>query len=295
MLIDTHCHLNFKDFKKDADEVIEKTLRNNVEIINVGAQYSSSRRAIDYAKKYEDGVWAAVGLHPIHIVGEQKITSGRQNAEDSAQCKKEKFDYEKYLELAKNDKVVAIGEVGLDYHHFDKDKKQVAKNIDLQKNVFEEFVRMSNKTKKPLAIHCWNADKKDKRLVGGAVAYNDILDILEKISVEKELVGRRGVMHSFIGSYKTAKKFVALGFKIGLNGIITYSESYDKLIKEVGLENIVLETDAPYLTPNPLERYSRNEPLNIKYVAQKIADILQIDIEKVETITTQNAKELFGI
>ncbi|HFC36285.1 MAG TPA: hypothetical protein ENJ49_01265, partial [Candidatus Moranbacteria bacterium] len=156
MLIDTHCHLNFKDFKKDADEVIKKTLQNGVKIINVGAQYSSSRRAVDYAEKYEDGVWAATGLHPIHLFSLAKVSSEENCVET--------FDYEKYSELAENDKVVAIGEVGLDYHHFDADKKQVAKNIDLQKNVFEEFVLMSNEIKKPLAIHCWNADKKDKEL-----------------------------------------------------------------------------------------------------------------------------------
>ena len=92
-----------------------------------------------------------------------------------------------------------------------------------------------------------------------------------------------------------ALKFIEQGFMIGLNGIITYSESYDRLIREVGLENIILETDAPYLTPNPLERYSRNEPLNVKLVAQKVADVLDVSVEKVAEVTTKNARELFKV
>jgi TatD DNase family protein len=141
-----------------------------------------------------------------------------------------------------------------------------------------------------LVIHTWNADKKDKKLVGGAVAYEDILAVLKNNPTEK-----KGVIHSFIGNYKIAQRFIDLGFKIGLNGIITYSDSYNRLIKEIGLENIVIETDAPYLTPAPLERYSRNEPSNVKLVAKKIADVLEIKIEKVEEITTKNAKKLFFI
>jgi len=236
----------------------------------------------------------------------------------------------------------------------------VVEIIELQKNVFREFVRLSDEVGKPLAIHCWNADKKDKDLVGGAVAYEDILEIISSYQLgwgtdfqsgdkkqdtknkiqtnsrfqipnyeEQILEGResvisdgvrnndsgssnwkqinknsklsfdnqvlKGVIHSFIGNYKTAQRFIDQGFLIGLNGIITYSESYDRLIKEIGLENIILETDAPYLTPNPLERYSRNEPLNVKFVAQKIADVLKVNIEEVTKQTTTNAKNLFKV
>ncbi len=331
-LIDTHCHLNFKDFGEDADEVMEKTLREGVEMMIVGSQYSTSRRAIDCAEKYEEGVWAVVGLHPVHLGSEQRAVNSEQYTE--------KFDYGKYLELAKNEKVVAIGEVGLDYHHFSgDDKNEVAGIIESQKNVFREFVRLADEVGKPLVIHGWNADKKDEELVGGAVAYEDILEIvssyqstvshfaeatrdehglrnslrngnlktpyppfrerggdsLYSTSAGHSTGGRRGVVHSFIGNYKMALRFIEEGFMIGLNGIITYSESYDRLIREVGLENIILETDAPYLTPNPLERYSRNEPLNVKLVAQKVADALDVSVEKVAEVTTKNTQELFGV
>jgi TatD DNase family protein len=322
MFIDTHCHLNFKDFREDADEVIKRTLKGNVQFINIGSQYSTSQRAVEYADKYnkdgQGGVWAAVGIHPCHL-----FNSTEEGIEEI-----ENFNYDKYLELAKNDRVVAIGEVGLDYHHFEtanlqigykstntinegnfknsslaydsravrealvfeKYKKEVGESIELQKRVFKEFIRLANEVGKPLIIHGWNADKKDKELVGGVVAYEDILE-----SIKNNPVKKKGVVHSFIGNYKMALRFIEEGFIIGLNGIITYSESYDKLIKKVGLENIIIETDAPYLTPNPLERYSRNEPLNVKLVAQKIADVLEIDITQVEKITTKNAKQLFKI
>jgi len=173
---------------------------------------------------------------------------------------------------------------------FVKYKKEVEEIIKLQKNVFRQFIELANEANKPLIIHGWNADKKDKELVGGAIAYEDILE-----SIKNNPVKKKGVVHSFIGNYKMALRFIEEGFIIGLNGIITYSESYDRLIKEIGLENIIIETDAPYLTPNPLERYSRNEPLNVKLVAQKIADVLGIDIAEVEKVTTEKAKQLFGI
>jgi TatD DNase family protein len=294
MLIDTHCHLNFKDFKEDADEVIKRTLAAEMQLISIGSQYSTSQRAVEYTNKYEEGVWAAVGIHPVHLFN--SASSGDEDFPKKVSL--EKFNYDKYLELAKNKKVIAIGEVGLDYHHFNCGKevnlsncqKEVNKIIKLQKSVFKEFMKLANEVDKPVVIHGWNADKKDRELVEGAVAYEDILEIIKNNPVKK-----KGVVHSFIGNYKMAKKFVELGFVIGLNGIITYSESYDRLIREVGLKNIVIETDAPYLTPAPLERYSRNEPMNVKLVAQKIADVLGTDITEVEKVTTKNAKQLFKI
>jgi TatD DNase family protein len=290
MFIDTHCHLNFKDFRDDFQEVVGRTLSEGVRVIIVGSQYSTSRRAVEQAERYghseRNGVWAVVGIHPVHLFD----STGGDDRDFPKRVSLEKFDYDKYLELAKKDEVVAIGEVGLDYHHFGKAQQEVRKIIELQKDVFKEFIKLANEVGKPVVIHGWNADKKDKELVGGAVAYEDILEIIKSNRVDK-----KGVVHSFIGSYKVAQKFIEEGFLIGLNGIITYSESYDRLIREIGLENIVIETDAPCLTPAPLERYSRNEPLNVKLVAQKIAEVLKVKISEVEKATTKNAKQLFKI
>jgi TatD DNase family protein len=126
-------------------------------------------------------------------------------------------------------------------------------------------------------FHCWDA-------------YDDLLEILGNHPVRK-----KGIVHSFIGSYKTANKFIELGYKIGLNGIATYGESYDRLIREIDLKNIVIETDCPYLTPRPLEKEKRNEPVFVKLVAEKIAAVKGISVEEVAEVTTQNAKEIFGL
>jgi len=269
MLIDTHAHVNFNAFKEDADEVIKKSLEGGVQMINVGSQHSTNKRAIKFAEKYKKGVWAAIGFHPIHINREQRgKTIEYQNSND--------FNFDEYLFLARHDKVVAIGEVGLDYHHFevgDNTRELKAK----QTEIFEQSIRLANAAKLPMIIHCWDA-------------YDDLFDILRDNGPEN-----KGVIHSFIGSYKTAKKFTDLGFKIGLNGIVTYSESYDKLIGELPLEDILLETDCPYLPPKPLPRNGRNEPINTKYVAEKVAEVRGIDISEVEKITTQTASKLFGV
>ena len=188
----------------------------------------------------------------------------------------EDYDAEKYLELARNEKVVAIGEIGLDYHHFTEgDDVEFLKNK--QKEVFIKFIELANSVGKPVMLHCWDA-------------YDDLLEILEKHPVKK-----KGILHSFIGSYKTANKFIELGYKIGLNGIVTYGEGYDRLIKEIDLKNIVIETDCPYLTPRPLEREKRNEPVFVKIVAEKIAVVKEISVEEVAEITTKNSKDLLGI
>lgn len=276
MLIDTHAHVNFAAFKEDADEVIKRTLAKNIWIINVGSQYSTSFRAVQYAEKYPEGVFAAIGLHPIQLKKGSFMHHDADELEESEiKTIGEDFEYGKYLELAKNPSVVAIGEVGLDYHHFEEgdDVEELKKK---QKEIFLEFIKLANEVRKPLMIHCWDG-------------YDDLLEILQN-----NPVGKRGVIHSFVGGHKTAKKFIELGFKIGLNGVITYGISYDRLIKEINLKDIVLETDCPYLTPVP-HKGERNEPLYVELVAQKIAEVKNITVEEVAEATANNAKQLFGL
>jgi TatD DNase family protein len=275
--IDTHAHVNFNAYKKDGEEILQKALNEGVLVVNVGSQYSTSQRAIEYAHKFETGIWAIVGIHPIHLDKKTvHIDSEELDSVLEIKANGEDYDAEKYLELAKDEKVVAVGEVGLDYHHFE-ENENVEPLKEKQKEVLIKFIELANLVNKPVMLHCWDG-------------YDDLLEILEKHPVNK-----RGIVHSFIGSYKTANKFIEFGYKIGLNGIITYGESYNRLIKEIDLKNIVIETDCPYLTPRPLEKEKRNEPIFVKLVAEKIAEVKEISIEEVARITTENAKKIFDI
>lgn len=278
MFFDSHAHVNFSAFKDDGEDVLKKCLSEDIFVVNVGSQYSTSKRAVEYAHRFKNGIWAAVGIHPVHLnKGSFLYRDPEEEIEDvEIKTTGEEFEREKYRELAKDEKVVAIGEVGLDYHHFEEgiDAEPLKER---QKEVFREFIKLANEVKKPMIIHCWDA-------------YDDLLDMLEITPAEK-----KGIVHSFVGSYKTANEFIALGYKIGMNGIVTYGESYDRLIKETDLENIVIETDCPYLTPRPLEKSKRNEPTFVKIVAKKIADVKGISIEEVAEVTTKNAKAIFGI
>lgn len=277
MYFDSHAHVNFNAYRDDGEEVLKKALKEGVLVANVGSQFSTSQRAVEYAQKFESGIYAIVGIHPIHLDKKTIIIDSEELASAlEIKANGEDYDAEKYFELAKNEKVVAIGEVGLDYHHFT-DNDGIDELKEKQKEVLIEFIKLANKTGKPAMLHCWDA-------------YDDLLEILKNNPVDK-----KGIVHSFVGSYKTAKKFIELGYKIGLNGIVTYGESYNRLIREINLESIVIETDCPYLTPRPLEKEKRNEPVFVKLVAEKIADVKNISIEEVARITTQNAKNIFGI
>jgi TatD DNase family protein len=277
-LFDTHAHVNFNAFREDGDEVLSRALAAGISVVNVGSQLSTSRRAVEYARKYEGkGVYAAVGLHPIQL--RKRSFEHRDDENDwelpATEIKTigEEFGYDTYLELARDPHVVAIGEVGLDYHHFEEGDDVLAMKEE-QKRVLREFVRLANEVGKPMMIHCWDA-------------YDDLLELFDGTPPDK-----RGVIHSFIGSHKTAKKFLERGWNIGINGIATYSDSYDRLIREVPLERIVIETDCPYLAPVP-HKGERNEPFLVRLVAEKIAGVKGISLEEVADVTTRNATASF--
>lgn len=250
VLIDTHAHVNFDDFKDDLWEVIRKALDKGVWMINVGARGDTSKRAVEIADKYENGVYAAVGQHP---------------------GTKDEFNYDYFLNLARNEKVVGIGECGLEFFHI-KDESAWKK----QKEVFIKHIRLAKEVKKPLIIHCRDA-------------HDDLLEILRL-----EAKPPSGVMHFFTGSLERAKRYIDLGFYISFSGVITFVKSYDEVIKNIPLEKILIETDCPFVAPAP-HRGKRNEPVYVKYVAQKIAEIKKITFEEVAGQTTKNAKKLFGI
>ncbi len=287
-LIDTHAHINFREFKEDGHEVIKKTLKENVWLINVGAEYKTSKRAVDYANNYKEGVYAAVGLHPIHLEGmEIKGEINEQKIEFTTRA--EELDIEKYRQLAQNEKVVAIGEIGLDYKINDKKREEEIK--EKQKETFFNQLDLALQMNKPVIIHCRQA-------------YDDLIDVVNAFQASCATCpiacpgaggGKlRGVVHCFVGSLKTAQRLVGMGFYLGFNGVITYSTSYDKVIEGIPLEKMILETDCPYLTPLP-KKGERNKPLNVKFIAGKIAHLKDVNIEEVAEQTTKNARELFGV
>jgi TatD DNase family protein len=270
MLIDTHAHVNFNAYKDDADEVIQRALENNVWMINVGSQFDTSQRAVKMVEQYKEGVYAAVALHPIHL-GPPKFIDEEETGGPLLKFKtrEEKFDREKYRELAKNPKVVAIGETGLDYYYAEDEKIK-----ELQKQAFIQHLDLAHELNKPVILHCRKA-------------YQDLLDELNA-----KPCTLKAVCHCFMGKWSQAEEFLKMGFYLGFNGLITYCRDYDKVIKNTPLERILIETDCPYLTPEPY-RGERNEPLYVKYIAGKIAEIKQISFEKVAEQTTENARELF--
>lgn len=276
MLIDTHAHLNFSAFKDDAEKIIKKCSDGHVGVINVGSQYSTSRRAVEMAETYETGVWACVGLHPDHLKAQEFEEGGIL-----VKTRLEKFDPEKYRELAKSKKVVAIGECGMDYKHITYSiKHETEEQHKLQKKVFIQQIELAVELNLPVVVHCREA-------------YKDVLEIL--VEQNKKYGSKlRGVMHSYLGRLSYAEGFNKLGFLVAFNGIITYARDYDKVIKNIDLKYILTETDCPWLTPLP-HRGERNDPSYVKFVAEKIAEIKNMDYNKITEATTENAKRLFGV
>lgn len=285
-LVDTHTHVNFRAFRQDADAVIERSLQEGVWMINAGTMFDTSRRAVELAEQYSDGVYAAVGLHPIHLF-EHHV----DEEETSFTTKGEEFNADSYRELIlRSSKVVAIGEFGLDYYRLPKgeDPEAVKK---IQEEVFKQHLILGKLVDKPVMIHC-------RPSPGTMDAYEDVLKVLDNTpSLPKRGKGEFNFeIHCFTGDWPMAQEFIKRGGYIALNGIITFDKTgrSEEVVKNLPLERIILETDAPYLTPVP-HRGKRNEPSYVKFVAEKIAEIKGLTIEEVEKVTTSNARRLFRI
>ncbi len=279
MLIDTHAHVNFNAYAEDSDEVIQRALKEKTWLINVGSQLSTSRRAVEFAEKFPHGVFAAVGLHPVHLK-EQIVHEEVDPLEEfEFKTRPEVFDYEEYKNLARDSKVVAIGEVGLDYFHLPEENKETERQK--QKDNFIKHLELASELNKPIMIHCREA-------------HNDVIEILRDWELGTGNRELKGVVHSFGGRWSQAEEYFNLGFLISFNGLITFARDYDRVIKNAPLERLMLETDCPYLTPVP-HRGKRNEPSYVKFVAEKIAEIKGISFEEVAQITTENARRLFNM
>jgi len=269
LIIDVHTHVNFAPYNRDREHVIKKAQEAGVKMICVGIDAKTSESAIALAEKYPNDIWATVGCHP-HYAGE-----------------KGKCDIEVLKKLAKHPKVVAIGECGFDYYRF---KIQDLRFKNKQNEIFKQQIELATKIKKPLMIHCRSS-------VGTDDACDDALNTLNA-----NRYTLNAIMHFYAGSLVMAKKLLDRGFYFTFGGVITFppkagqprADSYDETIKFLPIENIMLETDAPYVAPEPY-RGKRNEPAYIVETAKKLAEIKNLDYDKVLEITTANAKKVFGI
>ena len=283
MLIDTHSHLNFAAFDKDRADIIKKCLENNIQMINIGTNFETSKKAVEIAEKCSFGVYAAIGLHPIDLdTGLIKMKKDVNELGEGHFFEKE-FDYQKYKGLAISSRVVAIGEIGLDYYWRPKTTRKKRLFKQKQKELLLTQIDLAKELNLPVIFHC-------------RVAHDDLIKVL----VEPRILNSgqlRGVMHGFVGNTEQLQEYLKMGFYIGFNGIIFKNIKgidFEKNIEKTPLDKILIETDCPYLTPLQKEG-ERNEPAYIKYVAEKIAQIRKITPEVVAEITAKNARKLFGL
>jgi TatD DNase family protein len=282
MLIDTHAHVNFGAFKEDAESTIQRALDEGVSVVLVGTQISTSKEAVELANKFPKGVYAAIGIHPVHTYSQDL-----QEEETQFKTREEKFDYQVYKTLGQNPKVVGIGECGLDYFRLPEgvDPEPIKQ---MQKESFIQQLRLAIELDKALVIHSRSSKGTDDACL-------DILAILksEILNLKSPL---RFVLHSYTGSPEVAKMFVDLGGYISFNGIITFDKTgnQEAVLKVVPNDKIILETDCPFLTPVPM-RGKRNEPSYVRFVAEHVARLKGLTVQQVADITTLNAGSLFKI
>lgn len=250
MFIDTHCHFSKEDYE-DIDKIIEDNRNNYVDkIIVSGCTRDSIVEALDLLNKYDD-VYVTIGYHP----SEALITTD----EDLKLLKKQ----------LKNNRVVGVGEIGLDYHYGKED-------IEQQKTLFRKQLEIAQELSLPVVIHSRDAT-------------------FDTINILKEFPDVKGDIHCFSGSIETARIYVSMGYKLGIGGVVTFKNStLPKVVEEIGLSNIVIETDSPYLTPEPF-RGKQNSSKYLSLIADKIADIFDLPIEDVSKRLLENTYELFDL
>ncbi|MSU55157.1 MAG: TatD family deoxyribonuclease [Candidatus Taylorbacteria bacterium] len=282
--IDVHSHVNFNAFDVDRDETIKRALDAGVYVINVGTQQDTSKKAVEMAEKYERGVYAIVGLHPVHTGKSFHDVKELGEGNREFTSRGEVFDKNYYLELARHPKVVGIGECGLDYYRFKIEDLSWKKELEKQEETFRKHIELAIEVGKPLMLHVRNG--------GGRSAYRDSLSILK--SYNFNLKSSPGDFHFFAGSWEEAKEILDAGFNLSFTGVITFARDYDEVIKNTPLDRIMTETDSPYVSPVPY-RGKRNEPLYVQEVVKAIANIRNENFEIVKKQLVANAIRFFSL
>ena len=269
--IDIHSHLHDKAFDLDRERLIVELEKNDCITITVGTDYEESVKAVELAKESR-AIFASVGMHPVDNRGEE-------------------FVRERYLPLAQEEKVVAIGECGIDYFRLQEDKEagffvEESSEKERQKKLFEAQVELAVEVNKPLMLH-------SRPSKGTMDAYEDMIEILRKAKhIHREKV--RGNFHFFVGDTRMLEKVLALSFTVSFSGVITFAKEYEEVVRMTPLDMIHAETDSPYVAP-VLYRGKRNEPMFVKEIVAKIADIKGKSEEEIALALLQNAERVFGI
>lgn len=265
---DAHTHVNFAAFKDDMEATIARANDLGVGMNVVGTQFDTSKACVETAEKY-DGVYATIGLHPIHTGKSYHDEKELGEGGKAFTSRGEDFDATKYEELARSQKVIAIGECGLDYYRLEEHTKA------MQQKAFIEQIELANRLQKPLMLHIRNA-------------YEDALAVLKAHAKVK------GDVHFFAGDWNIAKQFLDFGFTLSFTGVITFARDYDEVLKNTPLDMLLTETDAPYVAPKPY-RGKRNEPAYVVEVVKAMAEIKGLPLEEVEGQLMVNARRIFGL
>ncbi len=289
-LFDAHAHLTDEKYKDDLAEIIKNFETNNVEgVISAGFDLESSQEALKLAN-LNSNIFATAGIHPENVVSDFcDIVQLKEILKEDDEIAKEKFfertchQFElclkKIEKICENKKVVAIGEIGLDYHFFDEyNEVEIEFFKELQKFAFKNQIQLANKLKKPIVVHSRDA-------------MGDTLKIIRENPVNRE-----SLLHCYGGSVESAKELIKLGYSFSFGGVVTFknAKNIQEVVQFLPIEKILLETDCPYLSPEPF-RGKRNEPKNLIYIADKIAKIKNVSIEEVVEQTTKNTKRLYDI
>ncbi|HBU27539.1 TPA: hypothetical protein DEB00_00290 [Candidatus Uhrbacteria bacterium] len=283
-MIDTHCHVHFTDYGENRADVIGRTQKKGVEMITIGTQTSTSLEAIQTAEQYE-GVWCTVGLHPSHT-HPYTLHADQNEVTDTHVELFDKDDYRKLVE--RSNKVVAIGEVGLDYYRLPTEAEDVADVKLKQKTELWKAIELATEVNLPLVLHVRDA-------------HTDMVSIIEAAQT-RGMMSRGAVIHCFTGTTEEARVYHRLGILTSFTGIITFGDKKHpekltplmKTVQDLPLEMMMIETDAPYLAPEP-HRGKQNEPWMVQYVAEKIAALKGITTEEVDRVTTKTAQHFFGL
>ena len=266
MLIDTHAHLNFPDYEKDLDQVVKNSLKNEVnKIICVSVNLTHSLKAIEIAKKYPQVIYPAVGIHPHQTDPKNKDSLKEQ--------------IKQLRSLVKKTKVIAIGECGLDFSQADPEMEKNRTNKE-QEELFRQQIKIALEFNLPVLVH-------------SRKAFPQVMALLREY-FQKSKGSLRGIFHCYSAGKKEIKQVEEIGFYFGLDGNLTYDLGLQNVIREISLEEIVLETDCPFLSPKPY-RGLRNEPKNVRINAEFLSKLKGVSFKKIAQQTTQNALKLFKI